>query len=170
MNMGIDQVEKLKRYFINAEPFLWGVLEARNKKERLREIKKLGFLSDYSEGANPVYNRLNQDLLVELGIEGILKRIVIPQISNRLDTEILSTLRRNWEQGRTPDIKYLKQNKLYKYRRFVWREKREDNLPIPPKEPAHIFLQINVQGNFVERWTVFAGLWFEEIEPLISER
>ena len=169
MNMGRDQAEKLRRYFINAEPFLWGVLEARNKKKRLKELKELGYLSDYSEGANPAYSRLNQDLLVELGIEGILERIVVPQVFNRLDTEALSTLRRNWEQGRTPDIKYLKQNKLYKYRRFVWREKREDNLPIPPKEPAHIFLQINTQWDYVERWTVFGGLWFEEIEPWIRE-
>ena len=52
---------------------------------------------------------------------------------------------------------------------FVWREKREDNLPIPLKEPAHIFLQINTQWDYVERWTVFGGLWFEEIEPWIRE-
>jgi hypothetical protein len=36
------------------------------------------------------------------------------------------------------------------------------------KDPAHLFVQIDTQHNFVERWTVFAGLWFEEIEPLFS--
>ena len=168
MNIGRDQGEKLKRYFINAEPFLWGVLEARNKKGRLKEIKKLGFLSDYSEGSNPIYSRVNQDLLVELGIEGILERIVIQQVRSRFDKEILSTLRRNWEQGRTPDKKYLKQNELYRFPRLVWREEREDKRLLIPKGPAHIFVQINTQFDYVERWTVFAGLWFEEIEPLLG--
>ena len=169
MDMGRDQAEKLRRYFANAEPFLWGVLEARNKKKRLKELKELGYLSNYSEGSNPTYSKISQDLLVELGIDGILRRIVVPQVCNRLGTEVLSTLRRYWEQGRTPDKKYLKQNRLYKYRRFVLREEREGNLPILPKEPAHIFLQINTQWDYVERWTIFAGLWFEEIEPWIEE-
>jgi hypothetical protein len=168
MNLGRDQAEKLKRYFINAEPFLWGVLEARNKKNRLKEIKGLGFLSNYSEGSNPIYSRMNQDLLIELGIEGILERIVVPQVRNRFDKEALRTLRRYWEQGCTPDKKYLKETKLYLHHRFVWREEREDKRPIPPKEPAHIFLQINTQWDYVERWTVFAGLWFEEIEPMLA--
>lgn len=169
MNMERDQAEKLKRYFINAEPLLWGVLEARNKKKRLKELKELGYLSDYSEGANPAYSRLNQDLLIELGIDGILERIVVPQVRNRFDTEALSILRRNWEQGCTPNIKYLKDKRLYQRRRFVWREEWEDKRPLPPKDPAYIFVQIHPQHGFVEGWTVFAGLWFEEIEPWIRE-
>jgi len=168
MNMGRDQAEKLKRYFINAEPFLWGVLEARNKKGRLKEIKKLGFLKDYSEGTNPTYSKINQDLLVELGIEGILEHIVVPQVRKRFDTEVLSTLRRNWEQGRTPDIKYLKEKKLYRSRRFEWREEWEDKRPLIPKGPAYIFVQIHPQKEFVERWTVLGGLWFTEVEPLLD--
>ncbi len=169
MNMERDRAEKLRRYFINAEPFLWGVLEPRNKKNRLEEIKKLGFLSDYSEGSNPTYSKINQDLLVELGIDVILERIVVPQIINRFDTEVVSALRRNWEQGRTPDRKYLEDKKLLRRHRFVWREKWEEKRPLPPKDPAYIFVQIHPQYEFVERWTVFAGLWFEEIEPWIRE-
>lgn len=165
MNMGRDKAEKLKRYFINAEPFLWGILEARNKKNRLKELKELGFLSDYSEGSNPTYSKINQDLLVELGIDGILERIVVLQVRNRFDTEVLSAFRRNWEQGRTPDKKYLKDKKLFRTHRFVWREEWEDKHPLPPKDLAYIFVQIHPQYEFVERWTVFAGLWFEEIEP-----
>ena len=168
MNMGRDQAEKLKRYFINAEPFLWGVLEARNKKKRLKELKDLGFLRDYSDGSNPTYSKINQDLLVELGIEGILERIVVPQIRKRFDKEVLNTLRRNWEQGRTPDRKYLEEKKLYRRRLFVWREEWEDKRPVAPKDPAHIFVQVHPQHEFVERWTVFAGLWHEEIEPLLD--
>lgn len=169
MNLGRDQAEKVKRYFINAEPFLWGVLEARNKKNRLKEIKALGFLSAYSEGGNPTYSRMNQDLLVELGIEGILERIVAPQVRNRFDLEILRSLRRYWEQGYTPDRKYLEEKKLYRRRRIVWREEWEDKRPLIPKDPAHIFVQIHAQHEFVERWTVFAGIWFEEIEPMLAQ-
>lgn len=169
MNLGRDQAEKVKRYFINAEPFLWGVLEARNKKNRLKEIKALGFLSAYSEGGNPTYSRMNQDLLVELGIEGILERIVVPQVRNRFDLEILRSLRRYWEQGYTPDRKYLEEKKLYRRRRIVWREEWEDKRPLIPKDPAHIFVQIHAQHEFVERWTVFAGIWFEEIEPMLTQ-
>ncbi len=168
MNIGREQAEKLKRYFINADPFFWGVLEARNKKKRLKELKELGFLSDYSEGSNRTYSKVNQDLLVELGIEGILERIVIPQVRSRFDKEVLNSLRRNWEQGRTPDKKYLQDKQLYRHHRIVWREEQEDKRPLIPKGPAHIFVQINTQFDYVERWTVFAGLWFEEIEPLLS--
>jgi hypothetical protein len=169
MNLGRDQAEKLKRYFINAEPFLWGVLEARNKKNRLKEIKALGFLSAYSEGGNPTYNKINQDLLIELGIDGILERIIVPQVRKRFDPEILHSLRRYWEQGCIPDRKYLEEKKLYQRRRIVWREEREDKRQLIPKDRAHIFLQIHTQFDYVERWTVFAGLWFEEIEPALAQ-
>lgn len=169
MNTGRNQAEKLKRYFINAEPFLWGLLEARNKKNRLKELKELGFLSDYSEGGNPTYSKINQDLLIELGIDGILEHIVVPQVRNRFDTEVLSALRRHWEQGSIPDIKYLKDKKLYRTRRFKWRDEWENKRLLSPKDPAHIFVQIHPQHEYVECWTVFAGLWFEEIEPWIRE-
>lgn len=168
MNIGKEQAEKLKRYFLNADPILWGVLETRNKKNRLKEIKNLGFLVDYSNGVNPTYDKINQDLLVELGIEGILDHIVVPQVLKRFNKEVLSALRRNWEQARTPDKKYLKEKKLYRPRRFFPRDEWEGNRLAQPKDPAHIFVQINTQFDYVERWTVFAGLWFEEIEPLFS--
>ena len=88
MEMPREQTDKLKRYLINADPFLWGVLEKRNKKERLEEIKKLGFLKNYSQGSNPTYNKVNQDLLVELGIEGILKYIVVRKVRDRINREV----------------------------------------------------------------------------------
>jgi hypothetical protein len=30
------------------------------------------------------------------------------------------------------------------------------------------FVEVNSQYNYVHGWTVFAGLWFEEIEPLLK--
>ncbi len=171
MEIPREQAEKLKRYFINADPFLWGVLEAKNKKGRLQELRKLGFLMGYSEGSNATYSKVNQDLLVELGIDGILERIVVPKVTNGFDTEVLRYFRRCWEQGQTPDLKYLKEHRLYRTHRFAaddvydgWREARV----VGHKDPAHVFVQIDTQHDFVERWTAFAGLWFEEIEPLFG--
>jgi len=116
---------KLKRYLINADPFLWSVLEGKNKKERLKEIKAMGYLTGYSETANPNYSKINQDLLVEIGIEGILERVVVPRIRILFTSEIISYFRRCWEQGQTPTVKYLRENGLYR-RRYRSREIYED--------------------------------------------
>jgi len=165
--------EKLRRYLINADPFLWNVLEKKNKKGRLQELQALGFLKGYSDGSNPVYSKVNQDLLVELGVEGILEHVVVPRVKALFPTGILQYLRRCWEQGQIPDLKYLKKNKLYRRGSFTADAEVYDTWsPYPPvvgyKDPAFIFVQIDTQHNFVERWTVFAGLWFEEIEPLLG--
>jgi hypothetical protein len=171
MEIPKEQADKLKRYLINADPFLWGVLAAKNKKGRLKELKELGFLQDYSDGSNPTYNKINQDLLVELGIEGILERIVIPAVVNIFVLEVLRYFRRCWEQGQSPDMKYLKEYGLYRRRPFsehtVYGKRGEPPI-VGYKDPAQVFVQIDTQHNYVERWTVFAGLWFEEIEPLFG--
>lgn len=164
MKIPTSKAAKLKRYLLNADPFLWNVLEARNKKGRLKEIKKLGFLSGYSEGSNPAYNKVYQDLLVEIGIEGILERIVVPKVRDLIGEEALRDFRRYWEQGRTPEKEYLKKKGLCRFPPMLWYNEKE------AKDPARIFLQINVQMDFVERWTVFGGLWFEEIEDLLNEQ
>ena len=170
MEMPREQAEKLKRYFINADPFLWGVLENKNKKGRLQELEGLGFLKGYSEGSNPTYIKVNQDLLVELGIEGILERIVIPKVTSGFALEVRRYFRRCWEQGQTPDMNYLKERRLY--RRHIFAEDKvydgRESRVVGHKDPAHLFVQIDTQHNFVERWTVFAGLWFEEIELLFG--
>src|SRR3989304_4558356 len=123
MNITKEQAGKLGKYFINADPFLWGVLRAKNKKGRLKELKKIGVLAGDS-------------------------------------------------QGRHPDLNYLVKNKLYRRPTFITLTTPEvyDSFGSHPpvagyKDPAFIFVQIETQHNFVERWTVFAGLWFEEIEP-----
>jgi hypothetical protein len=176
MDLTKEQSGKLGRYFINADPFLWGVLQAKNKKGRLKELKQMGFLSIYTEGSNPIYTKINRDLLVELGIKGILEKIVIPRIQNTFSPETLRYFRDCWEQGQSPDLKYLVRNELYHKHGFFSITPREvlDGSMSEPREegyrdPAFIFVQIETQHNFVERWTVFAGLWFEEIEPLLTE-
>ena len=164
--------DKLRKYLINADPFLWNALDNKNKKGRLQELRALGFLSSYSDSANPNYSRINQDLLVELGIEGVLERIVVPKVTSLFTTDIINYFRRCWEQGQTPTFKYLRQQGLYR-RRYRSREIYEPDWhdkesPTGYKDPSFVFVQIETQQNFVERWTVFAGLWFEEIEPLLG--
>jgi len=181
MRLSKEQEEKLKRYFINADPFLWGVLEARNKKGRIRELKKQGFLENYSEGSSATYSKINRDLLVELGIEGILERIVVPRVTSAFAPDVLSYFNRCWDHGQNPDMKYLVDHQLYRKWRLGDKMTYEGAgfqcdvtgfgrvyRVVGYKDPAQLFAQINTQHNFVERWTVFAGLWFEEIEPLFG--
>jgi hypothetical protein len=181
MQMSKEQAEKLRRCFINADPFLWGVLGAKNKKERLTELKKSGFLQSYSEGSNATYNKINQDLLVELGIDGILERIVIPRVTNAFATDVLRYFRRCWDQGQNPDMRYLIERRLYRKRILTDEEVYESrgfqfdrkgfgrmSRVVGHKDLAQLFVQIDTQHSFVERWTVFAVLWFEEIEPLLG--
>ena len=181
MQIPRDQADKMKRYFINADPFLWGILGAKNKKQRLKELKNDGLLRNYSEGSNATYSKINQDLLVELGIEGILERIVVPRAKNAFSPDVLSYFRRCWDQGQNPDMKYLVECQLYRRWRLGDKntyEKAGFQVDIQGigwvyrvsghKDPAQLFVQIDTQHNFVERWTVFAGLWFEEIEPLLE--
>lgn len=164
--------EKLTRYLINADPFLWNVLNGKNKKKRVIELKLMGFLSDYSDRTNTNYSRINQDLLIELGIEGIIERIVVPKVTTLFSSYVIDYFRRCWEQGQTPTIDYLREKGLYQRRirsREVWESHwHVDEPPAGYKDPSFVFFQIEKVYNYVERWTVFAGLWFEEIEPLLE--
>jgi len=168
MEIPREATEMLKRYFLNANPFLWGLLEGRKKRERILELQAMGFLPGYSERTKNTYDTINRDLLVELGVEGIIKQIIIPRLFKRFSTEDLGQFRRYWEEGKKPHINYLKNRGLYSSRKFGitrWEENRE----VPEKDPAFIFVKINEQIEFVDSWTVFAGLWFEIIEPLLTK-
>jgi len=44
MQIPMETQEKMKRIIINADPFLFGVLKAKNKKGRMKELKEMGFL------------------------------------------------------------------------------------------------------------------------------
>jgi hypothetical protein len=162
--------DKLRRYLVNADPFLWGTLKSKNKKDRLKELQDMEYLKGYTKGSNPIYSRINNDLILELGITGILEHIIIKRIRDLFTPDQLAYLRRCWEQGQTPPLDYFKKQGLYKPNILVDDEVREgwDNRPSGYRQPAYIFVQIHSQFGFVERWTVFAGLWFEEIEPLLE--
>jgi hypothetical protein len=171
MKIPRDTGDKLKRYLINADPFLWNVLKAKNKKGRIKELKAMGLLQGYTDAFNPNYSRINQDLLVEPGLEGILEDIVAPRVKALFPPDTLDYFRRCWEQGQPPSLKYLKEHRLYLRHLFSNPEVYDDWAVIPVagyKDPAFVFVQIDTQHHFVERWTVFAGLWHEEIERLLQ--
>jgi hypothetical protein len=172
MQIPMETQEKMKRIIINADPFLFGVLKAKNKKGRMKELKEMGFLKSYSLGSNPNYSRFYQDLFVEIGVKGILEKIIIPRVQEMFSTEVLDYLRRCWYQGQLPTLDYLKEQKLFKHHPFTSDEIREGiGRPhiVGYREPAFIFFQIDVPHGFIESWAMFAEFWFEEVEPLLAE-
>lgn len=176
MKIPVEQANRLKRYFLNADPFLWGVLSAKNKKKRILELQQSGLVTDYAKGSNPTYVKINRDLLLQLGIEGILEQIVVPRIQEGFKPEILRYFRECWEQGITPELVYLVRNKLYRKQTFttiipaeVYDGGSVDSPVVGYRDAAYIFVRITRQFNIIEGWTVFAGLWFEEIELILTE-
>lgn len=171
MDIPLSTQKKLQNYYLNSDPFLWNTLKTKNKKQRVQELQALGYLQDYTEHGNPTYTKIKNDLLLELGITGIIGKIVIKRINELFTPEQLAYLRRSWEQGQTPPLDYFKKQGLYNYHSWDADAPREepDKGPSFYKDPAYIFVQINAQMGFVERWTVFGGLWFEELEPLLVQ-
>ena len=170
-----EKKDMLKRYLLNADPFLWDILDSKNKKGRIQELKAMGFLANYSNSGNPNYSRINQDLVVELGIEGVLESIVAPRVRSLFKADTLNYFRRCWEQGQAPTIEYLRERGLYR-RRYGTREVYDNPLqhyekpPSGYKDSAFVFFEIDTQHNFIVRWTAFAGLWFEQIETMLSSK
>ena len=142
--MDVKQREKLTRYLKNADRFLWG-LAGRNQKCAYNWLKSKGL---NAEGA---YARVIEELLASLGIEGILKDLVVPRVAELFRPELREYLKTCWDVGTKPNISILKYRGLDDANR------------------AHPFLEINTQFDYVERWGEFAGLWFEDIEPWIAQ-
>lgn len=140
--METAQQKKLIRYLRNANPFMWGVLPG-NKANVRNKLVEIGMESKIPRTAT--YANLLEDLIDVYGIEIIIKNIEII-VKKNFTQEDLDILRRFWRGGRLPDTAQLKRYKLLKR--------------------VGIFLKVNNQINYVENWTTFAGLWFEEINPV----
>jgi hypothetical protein len=85
--------------------------------------------------------------------------------------DVLQYFRRYWEMVQLPSLEYLKKNGLYQKYIFT-NDVVRGGMGFSPivgyKEPAYIFFDIDATNFFIEHWTTFAGLWFEDIEPLFG--
>ena len=135
--MDVKQKGKLERYFKNADQFMWG-LAGRNQQKAYDFLRTLEL-----EFRRAPYSQVADELVRTHGIETILNRAVVPTVKKLFSDKTLEYLRTCWRAGRTPDIAVL----------------REYNVHDPSP-----FVVINWQYNYVERWGMFAGVWFEEIE------
>jgi hypothetical protein len=144
--MDVKQKAKLERYFKNASRFLWG-LGMGNQKDTYRWLKSYGkkrLGSDFDFKEVP-YREVSAQLLLNPGIERLLKDLVVPRVRELFSDQALEFLRVSWNAGTLPDISYLKHYNI--------------NL-----EDACPFLEVNKFYKYVERWGDFAGIWFEEMD------
>jgi hypothetical protein len=144
------QKAKLERYFKNASRFLWG-LGSGNQKETYRWLKNygkehLGSDFDFKEGP---YREVIDQLLLNPGIERLLKDLVVPRVKELFSDQAREFLKVSWDAGTLPDISYLKHYNIN-------------------TEDAGPFLEVNKWYKYVERWGDFGGLYFEEIEDILK--
>jgi len=135
------QKAKLAHYLANARGFLWGLGPGYQRKN-YQWLESLGFT--FTRGT---YDDVTYDLLHNNDIGKIIEEAVIPQVTKKFTEEFLAFLRRCWEQGTLPTRADLARQKM---------------APVN----AYPFLEVQAQHDYIEGWGVFAGLWFEEIEPL----
>lgn len=173
------QKEKLDRYFRNADRFMWGVIPGDKRivfttlRTALEELGEEGALVPDHKKAT--YAMVTENLLGKLGIERILTEIVAKQVKHQFvdRSGALDFLRAHWLSGTLPrwqTLQTLRAPRTLKQRFIESAHTSEDALS--GKQTADIldaFVEINPQYKYVHGWTVFAGLWFEEIEPLLKE-
>jgi hypothetical protein len=177
--MYAEQKEKLTRYLRNAQPFLWGIIPG-NKKVVLSTLREN--LKDLGEDAiklagtqKPTYSMLTDSLLANLGIEKVIREIVVPQVRRQFADRpgALEFLQSHWLSGTLPrwqTLQTLRAPKSVKHK--LLEAARPSDLSTMGKLTGDIldaFVEVNNQYHYVHGWTVFAGLWFEEIEPLLKK-
>ncbi len=138
--MDQNQRDKLERYFRNANRFLWG-LSRENQKNTYPWLSDKG----YDIPSRTSYADATDLLLANYGIEALLGDLIVPRVEELFTAGALDFLRTCWQNGIRPDIHLTHAYNM---------------------KDAYPFLKINLQYNYVEGWGTFAGLWFEEIEPL----
>ena len=117
---------------------------------------------------------VTDNLLSGIGIETILTKIVAGQVrwqfADRRAT--LDFLRTHWMSGTLPrwqTLQSLRAPRTVKQRLLDAVDSKD--APAKRQQTSDIldaFVEVNNQYNYVHGWTVFAGLWFEEIEPLLN--
>jgi len=177
--MDPDQKEKLERYFRNADRFMWGVIpgDKRVVFETLRTVltelgKDSTLVPDYRKST---YAMVIENLLSGIGIETILTGIVVGQVRRQFTDRraTIDFLRTHWMSGTLPRWQTLQSLRVPKtIKQKLLDAMQSKDTPARRQQTSDIldaFVEVNTQYSYVHGWTVFAGLWFEEIEPLLKQ-
>ena len=180
VHMDPRQKEKLERYMRNSERFMWGVIPG-NKRAVFTQLqtllKELGQDSvTVPEHQKATYSMVTENLLAKLGIGRVVTEIVAGEVKRRFEHRpgALDFLRAHWLSGTLPrwqTLQSLRAPRTVKQRLLeaVDPNKGVKEIYRPTSDILDAFVEVNTQYNYVHGWTVFAGLWFEEIEPLLKE-
>lgn len=172
------QKDKLERYLRNADQFLWGIIPGNKKavftslREMLQEIGEER-VSIPERGAS-TYAMATESLLAKLGIVRVITEIVALQLKREFSKRpgAIDFLRAHWSSGTLPRWQTLVTLRAPKPLKQKILDSISSGEPTKrPRQTADIldaFVQVNTQFEYVRGWTVFAGLWFEEIEPLLK--
>ncbi len=177
--MNTSQKEKLERYFRNADRFMWGVIPG-DKRTTLATLRALlGELGEDStvvpDHTKATYAMIIEILISKIGIERIVTQIV-PELVRRQFADrstALDFLRTHWMSGSLPSWQILQSLRAPKrIKQRIIDAVASKATTAKRKQTSDIldaFFDVNTQYDYVHRWTVFAGLWFEEIEPLLNK-
>ena len=173
------QTDKLTRHLHNAEPFLWGVIPGGKKavlavlQTNLKELGEDSIL--VAQNQKPTYSMLTDSLIAKLGIERVIIEIVARQVNRQFNDRpgALDFLRAHWMSGTLPRWKILQSLRAPKTLTQKFLDAVNPKTPVVVgRQTADIldaFVEVNPQYQYVHGWTVFAGLWFEEIESVLKE-
>ncbi len=174
-----EKREKMERYFRNADCFMWGVIPG-DKQTVFTTLRTL--LEEMGEDSalipdpkKSTYAVVIGNLLGKIGIESILTEIVAKQVRRQLTDRagVIDFLRAHWMSGTLPRWQTLQSFRAPRtVKQKVLDTVHPKDVTVKRQQTSDIidaFVEVNTQYNYVHGWTVFAGLWFEEIEPLLRE-
>jgi hypothetical protein len=120
------------------------------------------------------YAMVIENLVTKIGIERVLTQIVAEEVRRQFTgrSPALDFLRAHWMSGTLPrwqTLQSLRAPTTIKQRLInVVESKDTEAKRQQTSDVLDAFVEVNSQYNYVHGWTVFAGLWFEEIEPLLK--
>ncbi len=149
------QKERIERYLLNADRFMWDLGPGNQEKNYdWLEGKGLRF-------AKAKYSLVLQQLLRNPGLEELLTRVIIPTVRERFPDKTRDELRKFWNAGELPNLKKDLRNLEVNGRGYAGPDRAFHWWP---------FVEISTQFHYVQRWGQLAGIWFEEIEPWMTEQ
>ena len=172
-----DNKAKLERYLRNADKFLWGVIPG-TKPAILNflqsQLNDLGYAVALPPGNTPIqYAFITDQLLAALGVERVVTDLVATNVKRQFSNQpsALDLLRAHWQSGGPPKwqtlLTFLRPKTPEQQGLITIRSKSDLASNLEMFDILDVFLQFNIQNRYVHGWKAFAGVWFEEIEPIL---